>query len=314
MDKRHIGLNLTIGLKQEQRKMKDINNILAIVNHEDDGEIVLQKAMLLAENNGATIHVAKIVYEGFVDLSVHEVEQSQELKSFIMQAEESLVEDLIDPLRSGRVAIESCVVWHKYEYQGILDVAAECSADLIVKATDHPAKEIIRTPQDWNLLRHADIPVMLVKPFAWKENPVVVAAVDMQDTKHEEMSTRILHTANDLASIVKGQLKLINTFPSVEHWVGPITVVVDFDAVRKSVRNEIEHSLRGLAERCGVKPHSVHADEGTAHQAIESLVQSTEAEILVLGTSQRTGGKGIVLGNTSETILHHVNCDVVVLR
>jgi universal stress protein E len=294
--------------------MKDINNILAIVNQQDDGEIVLQKAMMLAENNGATVHVAKIVYEGFVDLSVHEVGHSQELKTFVMQAEESFVEDLIDPVRGGSVAIESCVVWQKYEYQGILDIAADCSADLIIKATNHPVNEIVRTPQDWNLLRHADIPVMLVKPSAWKKNPVVVAAVDRQDPKHEEMSTRILHTASDLTSTLKGQLKLINTFPSVEHWVGPITVVIDFDNIRNGVCGEIEHSLRNLADRCGVKPHSVHAGEGTAHKAIESLVQSTQAEILVLGTSQRTGGKGIVLGNTSETILHHVNCDVVVLR
>jgi universal stress protein E len=294
--------------------VKNIDKILAVVDHKDDGEIVIQKAMILAKANNASIQVVKIIHEGFVDLSVHEVEQSQALKSYLMQAEEAFLVDLIDPVLGQGIDIGSSVLWNKYQHQGILDAAAEYSANLIIKPTNHPLTEIVRTPQDWNLLRHADLPVMLVKPIAWKPEPVVVAAVDVQDDNHHELSIRILLAAKAISHNMGGNLKVINAFPSVEHWLGPITVAIDFDKVRQRVRSEIEHSLLKLAEHCEVNPESVHADEGDTAAVIESLVAKTQAEILVVGTSQRSGAKGIVLGNTSETILHHVNCDVLVLR
>ena len=293
---------------------KKIDKILAVINHKDDGEIVIQKAMILAKANNASIQVVKIIYEGFVDLSVHDVEQSQSLKSYLMQAEEAFLVDLIDPVLSQGVDIGSSVLWNKYQHQGILDAAAEYDADLIVKPTNHPLTEIVRTPEDWNLLRHADLPVMLVKPIAWKQEPVVVAAVDVQDDNHHELSVRILLTAKAISLNLGGILKVINAFPSVRHWVGPITVAIDFDKVRQRVRAEIEHLLLKLAEQCDVNAESVHADEGGTAVVIESMVKQTQAEILVVGTSQRSGAKGIVLGNTSETILHQVNCDVLVLR
>jgi universal stress protein E len=294
--------------------LKNIDKILAVISDKDDGEIIIQKAMILAKANDASIQVVKIIYEGFVDLTVHDVEQSQALKSYLMQAEETLLVDLIDPVLGQGIDIGSSVLWSKYQHQGILDAAAEYGADLIVKPTNHPLTEIVRTPEDWNLLRHADLPVMLVKPIAWTQKPVVVAAVDVQDDNHLELSTRILLTAKAISHNLGGNLKVINAFPSVEHWVGPITLAIDFDRVRQRVRSEIEHLLLKLAEHCDVNAKSVHADEGDTAVVIESLVAQTQAEILVVGTSQRSGAKGIVLGNTSETILHHVNCDVLVLR
>ena len=47
---------------------------------------------------------------------------------------------------------------------------------------------------------------------------------------------------------------------------------------------------------------------------LRSLADETQAEILVMGTVGRSGVKSFVIGNTSETILQHTRCDVVVLR
>ena len=78
--------------------MKNISSILAVVNNKDDGEVVINKARTIAKFSGARLQVLKVVYEGFVDLSIHEVSKSHELKTFLMQAEESFLEDLLDLL------------------------------------------------------------------------------------------------------------------------------------------------------------------------------------------------------------------------
>ena len=53
---------------------------------------------------------------------------------------------------------------------------------------------------------------------------------------------------------------------------------------------------------------------GAPAQVIGRLVDDTEAELLVIGTHAREGVKGILLGNTSERLLHAVATDVLTMH
>lgn len=294
--------------------MDEIKTVLAVVSNKDDGEIVLEKAVHIARANDAALHVIKVVYEGFVELSSHDVEKSRELKSWVMQAEEAFLEDLIDPWRNQIAKLESATVWHKSQWEGILDMARDLDADFILKPTQYPVTEVIRTPQDWSLLRHADIPVMLVKPINWSDKPRIAAAIDASDKEEETLNLRVLRQAAQLASSFGAKLHVFSAFPSVEHWIGPVTIAIDFDQVRESTSNEIKHEIRMLADRAGIKIDELHALEGEPGEVIQSELDELNAEILVMGTRARRGPMGRLLGNTSESIIHQVNSDVVVLR
>lgn len=294
--------------------MEKIKTVLAVVSSRDDGEIVLEKAVHIARANEAALHVIKVIYEGFVELSVHEVEKSRELKAWVMQAEEAFLEDLIDPWRNQIPHLESATLWHKSEWEGILDMVGELRADLIIKPTEYPVNEVIRTPADWNLLRHSDVPVMLVKPINWPDKPSIAACLDATNKNEEELNIRILREASQLADTFGSKLDIITAFPSVEHWVGPITVVIDFDRVREAMANEVQYEIRKLTERIDVRIDQVHALEGDIGHVIGKQLDECDTEILVMGTRSRHGPLGAVLGNTSEAIIHKVNTDVVVLR
>ncbi|XOV88181.1 MAG: universal stress protein [Pseudomonadota bacterium] len=292
-----------------------ISTILAVVNNRDDGEIVLDKAFTLAQHARASLHVVHVVHSAYAELPVHTIETSQELKTFILQAEESVVEELLEPLMNRGVSIESATIWHKREYEGILDVAHDCGADLIIKATEFPVTEVIRTPTDWNLLRHSDVPVMLVKPINWVETPVIMAALNMTvDQGEDALNDRILTRTKDLATALNGKIHVVTTYPSVEQWVGPLTVIVDFDAVRRSVSKNVTNRVNEVLHKLGIAGATIHALEGDPATVIQQIVAETGAEVLVMGTHHRSGAKGIVLGNTSEKILHHVKSDVEVLH
>jgi hypothetical protein len=77
----------------------DIENLLIVINDQDDGEIVLQKAQSLSANTSATLHVVQIIYEGFAELSIHDVEHSHELKDYLMTTATDWLEHLVAPLR-----------------------------------------------------------------------------------------------------------------------------------------------------------------------------------------------------------------------
>lgn len=291
-----------------------IGKILVVIKHRDDGEIVLDKAHRLAAHAEASLHVIRVVYEAFAELSVHEIEKSQELKTFFLQAEETFLEELIEPYANSAVELESATIWHKSEWQGILDVAEDCDADLIIKGTDTPGDHSVHTPSDWNLLRHTEVPVMLMKPVNWVDNPIILAAVDATVAEDENLNLRILTRARHITHALDGRLHVVNSYPSVEHWVGPITVVVDFDNVRKQASTEIEDKVNALLRKTQIEAERVHAVEGDPDVAIEQVVEETGAELVVMGTHHRAGARGMVMGNTSEKILYRVRSDVEVLH
>ena len=293
----------------------DITHILAVVNQVDDGEIVLQKAETVARVSGADIHVVKVLYESFLNLTFPDVEQSLNIKNRLIGTEETLLEGLIAPIRASTdLKIDAQVLWRKYESQGIVDAAREVGADLIIKSTNHPVPEIIRTPQDWHLLRHSHVPVMLVKPLTWKTHPLILAAIDIDDPHQEDLNIRILQSADRINRMLGGRLYLVNAYPGIGPWLGPVTPEVDIDLFRKSVSAAIEKKLRALADRFDIQPDLLLAAEGRPQDALEKLVADQGAEILIMGTSQREGPIGLVIGNTSEDILHQVNSDVLVLK
>lgn len=292
----------------------EITSILVVVRERDDGEIVIDKASRLAQAAGASLHVISVVHEDFAELSVHDEQTREEIKRYVRQSGETLLEELIEPLAASDIDVESACIWHKYEWRGILDVAEQIDADMIVKGTDFPVREVVRTPSDWNLLRHAEIPVMLVKPVNWVDEPVILAAIDATEESDTNLNKRVLSRAADIAGALSGAVHVVNVYPSVEHWVGPVTLAINFDAVRAQVHKEISAKVGTMVKELGLEPAQVHTREGHTEEEIQRAVEETGAEIMVMGTHHRTGAGGVVLGNTSEKILHAVRADVEVIR
>ena len=58
----------------------------------------------------------------------------------------------------------------------------------------------------------------------------------------------------------------------------------------------------------------LHIREGKPSMVIRDVVDQCDADLVVMGTVGRSGVAGLVIGNTSEAVLHVVNTDVVTLR
>ncbi len=296
--------------------MLGLNKILVAVEQDDTAGVVLEKAVKLASAANAEIHVIRVIYDSNVDANIHNAADRQQLKTFIMEAQESWLEDLIDTVRNQASVIESATIWHKEEHQGILDAARDCAADFIIKAAQQPTglDAVIRTPQDWALLRHAEIPVMMVKTEAWRSQPVILAAVDALHEDQNPLNRSILVEASQLAKILGGEMDVVVAHPFVQPFIGPNTVPIDFQKIRVEAEADIKSTVDGLLGSENISYRYLHIEEGSTANAVGHQADTTDAEILVMGTVARDGIKGLVLGNTSETILYRVQCDVVVLR
>ena len=79
--------------------MQSINNILVVLSDAQDAPYVLEKVQVLATASNAKVHVVRVIYEGVAELSTSAIEDSARLKTFILEAAESVLEEMLDPWR-----------------------------------------------------------------------------------------------------------------------------------------------------------------------------------------------------------------------
>ena len=293
--------------------MRECNNILLVVQSAEDAKSLLPKAKRLASiEEDATVHIIRVAYERLADLDVKDVEASAELKNFILKsAEETLKEDIA---LSGTTLknTESATLWGRKAWEVILHAAESVDADLIVKAATKTAgSTLIRTPDDWNLLRHSKIPVLLCDSIQWSRRPRIVAAVDVFDEDHDTLNIRILRQASGLADGLNGVLEVVTVFPSLEPWTTNFATFQNYQKVMEDIACEAASRLKRLLDAHDMSSCSRVSIEGRVEEVIKRVVAQNKTEMLVVGTTARTGLEGVVIGNTAEQLLHDTQIDVV---
>ena len=296
-----------------------ISNLLVVVDDALSMPYLMEKAARLA-GESTKVHVVQVIYEGIADIPTSVIEDSAKLKSFILASAESRLEDALDNYRSRFVSLESATLWNPRAWEAVLHAADNVDADIVLRATSEQeglggrVVSVVRTPDEWNLLRHAQMPVMLVKAAAWPTGGVVLCALDLFDDAHENLSIRVLIQAAEIARLLESELDVVYAYPLFEPWVGELGAVKSYSEIKVAVEEDARDRMDRIAQAAAVRFRHLHLEEGQTGQVLARLVEDSEASLLVLGTHAREGVRGVLLGNTSERILHAVDCDVVTMH
>ena len=200
--------------------MADFQNILAVMQENAEAPRLLNKLHRLAGDQKCDISVIRVVYEGLADLKSKHVDVAQELKELVLTTCQKELRDAIETAGITVDGLTSAAMWNSKQWEGIVHAAESTGAELIIKTveSEHGAAAL-RTPDDWNLLRHAQVPVLLTQPRAWLTKPTVVAAIDVYDPDHEDLNARILSAAQHVCHQLDGELHLVSIFPVLSKWL-----------------------------------------------------------------------------------------------
>lgn len=296
-----------------------IDNLLVVVDDALSIPYLMEKAARLAGEE-TRVHVVHVIYEGVAEIGTSAIEDSARLKAFILESAETALEDELENARSRFKHLESATLWNPRAWEAVLHAAQSAQADLILRATTEQSgigdkvASVVRTPDEWNLLRHATVPVMLVKAAAWPKEPVVVCALDVFDDNHQALNQNVLRQARQLADVMGADLDLVYSYPLFEPWVGELGAVKSYAEIKAAIEQDARVRTAEIAAAAGVSYRHLHLEEGQTAPVLANLVEDAEASLLVVGTHAREGVRGVLLGNTSERILHAVDCDVVTVH
>ena len=73
-------------------------------------------------------------------------------------------------------------------------------------------------------------------------------------------------------------------------------------------------AMLNLAEKYGIASDRVIVEEGTPEFVIHDAAKQTGAGVVVMGTVARQGLKGMLVGNSAESVLENSEIDVMVVK
>jgi len=254
------------------------------------------------------------------DSELAQIADLRKIERSMRESSLARLERLARRLRRVGIRVSASAEWDYPAHEAVIRAAVRAGADLIVAerhAGRHLAAGLLRLT-DWELLRRAPLPVLLVKRGGGYRKPKVLAAVDPDQRygKPVQLDREILEAGARLARALKGSLHVVHAYsplPLTAYTHGTLSQEIVADMQRRSARAAAE-KLERLAGPAGIPAARRHLIARHPSDAIEQAAATTHSAVVVMGALARSGLKRLLIGNTAERVLDHLPCDLLVIK
>ncbi len=301
--------------------MQTPGKIIAAVPPTSLGSVIVERAAVLARAFGAQLRLVGCVYDPYV--AGERFADSPDLKA----AREALVEQRrteLDALAAEHggdgLNISVQAVWAYPVYEGLVTACQDFAADLMVSGTFHHSalQRFGLTNTDWQLIRHAPCPLLLVRNDGFSGYHKVLAAVDPMHThdKPADLDDRLLDAAELFAGTAAGEVHVLHCYLTGEYvpLTAPGAAVPALFYNRESPAEAHREAVEALARRHGLEPERIHIRAGDARQLIPDAAAELGVQLVVMGAVSRSRLKRLLIGSTAEAVLDSLRCDVLILK
>lgn len=282
----------------------------------------LGKATQLALALGARVQLFYALSDPlYIDVAEAEGVSLPSLERTARDRAAARLETLARRLRKDGVRADSRVEWDFPPHEAIIRAARGFDADLIVAerhATAHHLAWMLRFT-DFELLRLAPMPVLLVKTRRAYDHPTILAAVDPSHSfsKPVRLDREILSCASRLTQALRGSLHVVfayNPLPAVGVAEPGLVLVGATEAIATEAGARARKALARALNGASVPASRRHVVPGHPIDAIQGAAAQVGSKIVVMGAISRSGLKRLVLGNTAERVFDELPCDVLVVK
>ncbi|MBN7768500.1 universal stress protein [Marinobacter daepoensis] len=289
-----------------------MDKLLIIMDPAHKHQKALGRGIELARTTGAALEVVAFVHE-YLDALPADPTVQQTAREALIEHRQKWLEQMLALADCQDLQIDLLTVWEKNIHQWIIERCQQTDAMAVVK-TGHRSEHFLYTPTDWHLIRECPAPVMLVAEKKWNRAHPILAAVDLSTDKpaKKALNTRIIEQASKLARAMETDLHLV-------HALHTSVVLADLDIIdmaahaRKreaALKPRIEH----LCNTWHLPPEQIHLEAGPAQKVIPSVANRIKADMVVIGTTGKTGLAARVIGNTAEKVLTHLRTDLLAIK
>lgn len=303
--------------------MQRFKNILVVFGEHDKDTAAHERAVRLAKENEARLTVVDVLRS--VPWYLRKLASSLnpgELQKLLSEERREQLEEIFADARAEGITVETKVLVGTPFIEIIRQVLRD-GHDLVVKSAEQPhgLRQMLFGSTDMSLLRKCPAPVWILKREATRPFSRILAAVDPTPFEdiHNELDTKILELATSLTELEGSELHVVHAWQLFGESLlrGPHRMT---DAEVDSALDKLEREHKGwidkLLEPYGIenKEERVHLVKGEPGRVIVEAARQLDVDLIIMGTVCRTGAQGLLIGNTAEHILNHVDSSVLTIK
>lgn len=301
--------------------MRRLKKILVVIEPKQMRQVALERAMALAQAAGKEnrkIIAVMPVTEMTRDItSVLSVEPKEDIKAEVIAKSEKWLKSYLSIHAMG-YDIETRIIWSKTIGKDIVKMAQEEGVNYLIKAHEVHGMfdSVLFTPLDWQLLRHAPVPVLIAKDHIWHPTGIIAVALDLSDpddVEARQLNVRLLREAQEVSAIMHCKIHLLNAIPPI---LPPVSVDLPGftpDLLGDAALKEGCKAVLSFAARHKIPAEYCHIREGQPDDVIPTLCAELNPTCLFIGTSARTGVAVALAGNICERVVDDLDCDCAVV-
>jgi universal stress protein E len=207
-------------------------------------------------------------------------------------------------------------------HEAIIRRIGAMGANLVIASSRVPAlpARLWLRNTDWELIRQCPCPVLLVKSGRSYRNPAIIAAVDPFHThaKPAALDGRLLAMGSIMAGVLRGTLHifhcympLLNTLPTP---MGPVVPIAFPSEMEDLHGKQVAAVFDKLSKTARIPAARRQLHMGNVADELSATVKRLHAGMVVMGAVSRSALKRAFIGNTAETVLNAIPCDVLVVK
>lgn len=299
--------------------MSGIRRILAAVKNPEAPLLpAVAKATQLARALGAELELFHAIDAGiYVDMLGTVVSGLPQLEDEERTHYLQRLERIAARMRLHTPQVSVSAEWDYPCYEAIVRRAIASGADLIVAechAGRHRAQALLRLT-DWELLRLAPLPVLLVKGLRPYHRPTILGAVDPSHAfgKSPTLDEQILQLAAQFSQALQGELHAVHAYQPAALAVRALAAATGSIMAEPNAASA-HVGFETLTAGAPLSPDHCHLLGGEPCDAVERLAARLHADIVVVGAVSRSGLQRALIGNTAESLLRFLPCDLLIVK
>ncbi len=302
--------------------MERFKNILLILNPESEELVALARAVTLARQNQASLHVVVVLEHLPLDdlplgtRTILGMLDRDKLREMNEQRQRKLLQTGLSSLPTKGINLSTSVEWSHTPFLTIIQRVLREGHDLLIKTAEHVTgpTAVLFHPTDRNLMRKCPCPVWMIRPEQHHTYQRILAAVDSfpDNEINADLNRGILDLASSQAVRDDAELHVAHACHVRSKLLLPTDVKID--QYRNAVVALHRERLDALLEAYSVPSHRVHMEEGLPGEIIPAVARRERIDLIVMGTLARVGIPGLFIGNTAERTLDHVDCDILAIK
>lgn len=284
--------------------MKTLTAILAATDFSATAQLAMHRAVHLGQEHHVEVEFLHVVEE----LPPEEAFLPTESFDAAKRELEQLAAAIVPPGGLSRQQVEK-----GKDFVAIIQRARQIRADLIVvgACSDHPPSGSSFGTTAQKLARKSSLPLLVVKqPYSSPYRRLLVA------TDLSLASRQAMEVAMTVAPQAEIDLLHVHRFWGESR----LSLAGAGPEDRTHYRRQFETSVAGMVQEwlgkidLGGRRVDLHVRQGNPAAVISHLAAEREADLVVMGTTGRSGLPYLLLGSVAETVLHTVPCDTLIVR